>query len=66
MIQKNIDIIAISLLLLGAATYSTARNAAFDAFSPLRRIEIHRGWEVPRVAVPIPPEPPRLPSISFE
>lgn len=66
MIRKNVDIIAIALLLLGAASYSTAKHAALDALRPMRVLELHRSWDVPRIVVPTPPEPPRLPSISFE
>jgi hypothetical protein len=67
MTSKNIDIIAISLLLLGAALYTSVKHAAVSAHFPFEHMYFGSEWEAPRVVVPLPPAPPvpPLPSISF-
>ena len=66
MIQKNIDIIAVILLLMGAVIYSSAKQAAAHAFMPFQHWHVTRAWEPPRVQIPLPPRSPavsRLPRL---
>lgn len=64
MIRKNIDIVAVTLLLLAAAVFSNVQHALIAL--PLHDVKIYRNWNVPRALAPLPPEPPRLPSFVLE
>ncbi len=52
------DVIAVGILLFGAAVYSSARNAMHFATFPNNRIIINNHFRAPRVPVrPVPPLP---------
>ena len=63
MIRKNIDIVAVILLLIGGVVYSSAKQAALHAFLPFQHWHVTRAWEPPRVIVPLPPRPPAVPQL---
>ena len=66
MIGKNIDIVAVALLLLGAALYSSAKQAALHAVLPLELWHVTANWEPPEVMTPLLPEPPLPPLRSLQ